>query len=104
MQKDDPKRKNLTIIEGNIEQVDKIKETIHGATYVVSMLGKTSTISKDGGYTNKTMLLDYMKILYPLMIESSTVKVLLYQAGAFNQSPTQAYADLPWAQRRTRTW
>lgn len=68
----------LTVIEGSMDDVDKIEQVISGATFVVCMLG--DTLPKRREY-KENCLLDFVKTLYPLMQESS-VTLFLYQANS----------------------
>jgi nucleoside-diphosphate-sugar epimerase len=77
------KNENLTVIEGDITDQAALEKTIKGATYVVSFVGgptKPSEYPKD-------MMLNYVKLLWPLLEAESSVKVFLYQAGGLSAVP-----------------
>jgi hypothetical protein len=89
---------NLMVIEGDFSNADAIQKTIEGATYVVSMAGGPMTgWSKD---YPKDLMINFVKILVPLLKKESSVKVLFYQAGAFSALPD---GTLPWSMRIFRT-
>ena len=73
------KNEQITIIEGSIDNADKIEQTLIGATYVVCMLGDTLPRRRD---YKENCLLDFIKVLYPLMKESCT-RLFLYQVRCF---------------------
>eukprot|EP00542_Grammatophora_oceanica_P015955 CAMPEP_0194036260 /NCGR_PEP_ID=MMETSP0009_2-20130614/8615_1 /TAXON_ID=210454 /ORGANISM="Grammatophora oceanica, Strain CCMP 410" /LENGTH=222 /DNA_ID=CAMNT_0038677933 /DNA_START=40 /DNA_END=708 /DNA_ORIENTATION=+ len=75
---------HLTVIEGSFTDAEKVKETVTGTTYVVSMAG-----AKMGGKKEdypQDMMLNFVKALVPVMEEVHT-KCFIYQAGAFSPFP-----------------
>ena len=93
------KSPNLTLIEGTFSDGDAIAKTLKGATYIVCMGGGPMTgWSKD--YKPKDLMLNFVKTLIPLAKKESSIKVFLYQAGAFSALPD---GTLPMSMRIFRT-
>ena len=78
------KHANLTLIEGDFSNQDAMKKTVQGADYVISMAG--GPMGKPKEYP-KDLMLDFVKKLVTIMKETPSVKVFLYQAGAFSAKP-----------------
>lgn len=79
---------NLVLIEGDFSNTVAIAKTVKGATYVVSMVGGSN---KPKEY-KKDMMLDFYKSLTKVIEdnkETNSVKIVLYQAGAFSPLPDQ---------------
>lgn len=74
---------NLTLIEGDFSNTDAVTETVGGADYVVCCAGgafKPKEYPKD-------LMLNFITTLVPILEAEPSVKVLLYQAGAFSKTP-----------------
>ena len=69
---------SLTLVEGTLDDGEKLAQVVHGATFVVSMLGSDTLPSKKEYPAGH--LLDFCKALYPIMKESPT-KLFLYQVS-----------------------
>jgi len=67
---------SLNIVEGCMDDAEKLEQVVNNATYVVCMLGDTLP-SKAKAY-KENCLFDFCKTLYPLMKESCT-RLFLYQ-------------------------
>ena len=77
------KNENLTVIEGEITNKSALEKAVKGATYVVSFVGgpkKPSEYPKD-------MMLNFVKLLWPLLDAEDSVKVFLYQGGGLSAAP-----------------
>jgi hypothetical protein len=70
----------LTIFEGDYKNVEAIEKTVAGADYVISVAG--GPMGKPAEYP-VGMMLDFVKLLVKAMMAVPTVKVFLYQSGAF---------------------
>jgi len=77
------KHDNLTIIEGDFENVDAIRQTVKGATYVVNVAGGPNSNTT---YPN-LMMLHFIKTLWPILENESSVKTFLYMASSFVPKP-----------------
>jgi hypothetical protein len=77
------KHENLTVIEGDLLNEEALKKVVNGATYVISCVG--------GPANTKTyphnMMINFIKLLVPIMEAETLIKVFLYQAGAFSPAP-----------------
>ena len=94
---------NLTLIQGDFGMPEKIKETVSGCDYVVSVAG--GPMGKAGAYP-KGMMLKFVQELVPIMKQTATVKCFLYQAGFLARVPEEQDngSGLPcgtWFARRT---
>lgn len=81
---------NLTLIEGDFASIDAIKEAITSADYVICCAGAPARLKE----YPKDMMLNFVSSLVPLLENEASVKVLLYQAGAFSKTPD---GQLPFA-------
>jgi nucleoside-diphosphate-sugar epimerase len=78
------KHENLTIIQGDFSNTEAIQETVAGADYVICCAGGAF---KPKEYT-KDLMLNFVSTLLPILeSDSSSVKVFVYQAGAFSKTP-----------------
>ena len=77
------KHENLTIIEGSLEDSDKVKETVKGSDYVISVAGGP----RDPKKYPASMMTEFVKNLWPILDEEASVKAFLYQSGAFAPKP-----------------
>jgi len=77
------KHENLTIIEGTLEDIDKVKETVKDSDYVISVAGGPA----DPKTYPASMMTEFVKKLWPILDEEAACKVFLYQAGAFSPKP-----------------
>jgi len=74
---------NLVVIQGDFANTSAIEETVEGADYVVCCAGgafKPKEYPKD-------MMINFVSTLLPILVAGGTVKVLVYQAGAFSKTP-----------------
>jgi len=76
------KSEKLTLVEGSFSDADKIESCITGASYVICMGGK---LAEKGAYP-QDMMLDFVKILYPLMDKVGT-KTFIYTGGNLANVP-----------------
>lgn len=85
---------NLTLIQGDFTTTAKIKETVDGCDYVVSVAG--GPMGKPSDYP-KDLMINFVKCLMAAMKQTSTVKCFLYQAGFLAALPSEQKANsLPW--------
>ena len=96
-------QEGLTIIQGSIEDEDKVRETVQDADYVISMIGIKMEFGGNAEYPKDTML-NYAKALHRSMLledndqhhSNPKSKVLLWQAGAVNLAPGETTSQLSW--------
>ena len=77
---------NLTVIEGDLANTDAIQQVVKGATYVMSCAGGPSNMKE----YPPDLMLNFVKLLYPIMEAESSVKVFFFQAGRFSDAPNQS--------------
>lgn len=75
----------LTVIQGDFSNEQAIQKTIKGATFIVSLAGGPMQ-GKPKEYP-KDLMLNFVQKLVAAAKKESSVKVLLYQAGAFSALP-----------------
>lgn len=80
--------KNVKFITGSIEEVDKIREVVENATYVVCLLNDCDDNfqpptgnNNDSGYSN----LNFMHNLVPILQDSVKCRVMLYEASSWSK-------------------
>lgn len=79
----------VTLIQGDFSNTAAIKETVQGASYVICAAGgQVGTRNYD-----VTMMTKFVERLYAALKDSKTIKVFLYQGGAFT---TEAGKQLDW--------
>jgi hypothetical protein len=74
---------DLTLVEGTLDDgnAKSLARVVNGATYVVCLLGKDVLPSKPNYPPH--YLLQFCKTLYPIMKESSSTKLFLYQVRSY---------------------
>lgn len=75
---------NVTVLEGDIGSLDAIRDTVRGADYVISAVGKP------GGRPEEFPVgefVTFIQNLVAIMKETPSVKVFLYQSGSFVPHP-----------------
>ncbi len=77
------KNDNLIVIEGGISDKEAVQKTIKGATYVASFVGGPHTAA---AYPTD-MMLNFVKLLWPMLDNEDSVKVFSYQSGGFSVAP-----------------
>jgi nucleoside-diphosphate-sugar epimerase len=77
----------LTVIEGDLSDKDAITKTVKGAHYVVCMAGGPTGKPKE--YPHNLMLNFFTSLTEIVKEVNPTVKVVLYQAGAFSHTPNK---------------
>ena len=91
------KHANLTVIKGDLMDAGALEAVVHGASYVVSCVS--------GPYSSKTypidMMINFVKLLFPIMSAEPSVKVFLYQAGAFSAAPGKPLSFMSKIMRST---
>lgn len=74
---------NLTVIEGDASNQFAVENTIKGSTYVISCMAgpnKPSEYPKD-------FMLDFVKMIWPLLDAEPSVKVFIFQSGGLAAAP-----------------
>lgn len=79
------KNPNLTLIQGDFSKEDAIKATVKDAKYVVCMAG--GPMGKPKEYPKDLMLNFFQSLTKAIQDSAPSVKVVLYQAGAFSERP-----------------
>jgi len=75
---------NLTVLKGDINSLETIKETVRGADYVISAVGGPMGKPKDFPVGEIVL---FIQNLVTIMKETPSVKVFLYQSGSFIAHP-----------------
>jgi hypothetical protein len=73
---------NLTLIEGDFEDVSALKETVKGAHFVICCAGGAS-----GKNYNKGMMGRFIKRLWPILDAEESLKAFLFQSVFFAPEP-----------------
>ena len=90
---------SLRVIKGALNDVDTLETVLHGAVYVVCLLGDAfTTVSKQKASRQQTPLQEYdsgllrkhIETIYPLMKESYT-RVFLYQVRFRSKNSMQSW-------------
>ncbi|WP_026753065.1 NAD(P)H-binding protein [Sediminibacter sp. Hel_I_10] len=76
------KNDKLKIVKGDFENVDALKETVHGANYVICCAG--GTYGKD---YDKGMMTRFIECLWPILDNELSLKAFLYQSVFFAPKP-----------------
>eukprot|EP00980_Cylindrotheca_fusiformis_P007554 scaffold1567_cov102-Cylindrotheca_fusiformis.AAC.5 len=83
IQLDMPPSKNLTLVTGTLDEVEKIERVIHKASYIVCMLNDCGKIlvekDENGGGSSS---LGFIQRLVSILERTRSNRVLLYQASA----------------------
>ena len=71
----------VTVVNGSLQDADKVQEVVYGSTFVVCMLVGCETASPN--YPKNT-LLQFTKLLYPMMIrqDDPPIRGFLFQASS----------------------
>lgn len=86
IEEDLQKNPSLAITEGDFANTEAITGTVKGANYVVCMAGAPAGKAKQDYPAN--LMLNFVTSLTKIIIDTApSVKVLLYQAGAFSVLP-----------------
>lgn len=86
----------LTVLEGDLHNVEALEKVTEGATYVVCMAA-ASTI--DGDYP-KEFMFNFVKRLYPIL-QKSPPRVFLYQAGSMSTDGNGFLHPIAWIMKHT---
>lgn len=73
---------NLTVIQGDSEGVDALKETVHGASHVICCAGGTYGRNYDKG-----MMTRFIERLWPILDSEQSLKAFLFQSVFFAPEP-----------------
>jgi hypothetical protein len=79
----DTKHENLTVVPGDLTDKEALEKVVKDATYVISCVGgpaNAKTYPKD-------MMLDFIKLLVPIMEAEASIKVFLFQSGGASLAP-----------------
>ena len=93
----DVKHVNLTVIQGDLANAGALEAVVQGATYVISCAGGPHNAKK----YPKGMMLNFVKLLFPIMSAEPSVKVFLFQAGAFSAAPGKPLSFMMKVMRST---
>jgi nucleoside-diphosphate-sugar epimerase len=81
----DIQHNHLTVFEGDFGNKEAIQQVIKGATHVICCAGGPSNPKE----YPQDLMLNFIQLLYPLLLAEPSVKVFLYQAGRFSAAPEQ---------------
>ncbi|GKY95883.1 hypothetical protein MPSEU_000548900 [Mayamaea pseudoterrestris] len=76
---------NLTVIKGDLTDAEALKEVVKGATYVICCVSGPHSNTK----YPKDMMINFIKLLLPIMDAEASIKLFLYQAGGFSAAPSK---------------
>ena len=91
------KHVNLTVIQGDLTNAGALTSVVQGATYVVSCVGGPHSATK----YPKDMMINFIKLLFPILSAEPSVKLFLYQAGAFSAAPGKPLSFMTKVMRTT---
>lgn len=74
---------NLVIIKGDFENEVAIQQTVKGATHIVCVAGGPNSNTT----YPKLMMLHFIKRLWPVLLDESSVETFLYMASTFVPKP-----------------
>jgi len=89
------KNESLKVIQGELDDLSAIKDTVQGCDYVVSVVGGPQ--GNPGAYP-ASLMETFVKLLVPVLKESKTIKAFSYQAGFLAATPAEVTDNtLPWS-------